>query len=119
MFGFNGGGDREESTEQGPREPTPAPAGPARSQAIETISAATTNPYASPGVPPLLGEDTTVDFHAAFEVVIEADPGTPIPDPLAQLDAKERAEYREELEDVINAQRYGRSLGSISRHSPR
>lgn len=97
-------------------EPAAPGAATIAEQPIGTIAAATTNPYADPGVPPLEGEDSTVDFHAAFEVVIEAEPGAPIPDPLQKLDSKERADYRGELEDVINAQRYGRSLGSVSRH---
>lgn len=115
MFGLNGGSDRDQSTMEGPPQPETAPT-PAIEQPIGTISAATINPYADPGVPPLQGEDSTVDFHAAFEVVIDAEAGAPIPDPLQQLGPKERADYREELEDVINAQRYGRSLGSVSRH---
>lgn len=80
-----------------------------------TISAAIINPYADPGVPPLEGEDSTVDFDAAFGVVFEVKAGAPIPDPLQQLDPKERASCRDKLEDVIDAQRYGRSLGSVSR----
>jgi len=114
MFGHSDP-ERDQGTLARPPEPETTPT-PAPEPPTGTISAATINPYADPGVPPLQGEDSTVDFHAAFEVVIDAEVGAPIPDPLQQLDSKERANYREELEDVINAQRYGRSLGSVSRH---
>jgi hypothetical protein len=120
MFGSRSGSVREQTPEEQPMDAAEsAPGTTANTERVEptgTIAAATTNPYADPGVPPLEGEDSTVDFHAAFEVVIEAERGAPIPDPLQQLDSKERAGYRGELEDVINAQRYGRSLGSVSRH---
>jgi hypothetical protein len=116
MFGSKPGVDQAVAEVVAPIS-TPATSDTSRAAATETVSAAETNPYASPGVPPLPGEDSTVDFRAAFEVVIEVDPGARIADPLAGLDAKEREAYRGELEDVINAQRYGRSLGSVSRHS--
>lgn len=115
MFGHKGNPERDQDTLARPPEPATRPT-PTSEPPIGTISAAKVNPYADPGVPPLQGEDSTVNFHAAFEVVIDVEVGISIPDPLQQLDPKERAVYRDELEDVINAQRYGRSLGSVSRH---
>jgi hypothetical protein len=113
MFGLRNGADREQ-TDQGPLAGASAPPSDAP-QPVGSISATAVNPYADPGVPELEVEDSTVDFHAAFEVVIEVKAGRRIPDPLAGLDKKERAIYRDELQDVIDAQRYGRSLGSLSR----
>lgn len=121
MFGNRSGSDQEQ-TDQGPpagalTSPplSPEQSAPSPAQPTGTIPASTISPYADPGLPQLEGEDSTVDFHAAFEVVIEVEPGARIADPLSQLDPKERADYRGELEDVIDAQRYGRSLGSVSR----
>jgi len=76
-----------------------------------TIAAASVSPYTgNPAVPPLEEEDSIVDFHAAFGGVTRAEWGKPIEDPLKQLDSKERANCRDELEDVIDAEQYGRSL---------
>lgn len=118
MFGLRNGADREQ-TDQGPptgasTTPSDAPQ-PGVGQPVGSIPATAVNPYADPGVPELEVEDSTVDFHAAFEAVIEVKASRRIPDPLAGLDEKERAVYRDELQDVIDAQRYGRSLGSLSR----
>lgn len=73
------------------------------------------NPNAGPAVVRTEDEDSLIVFGDAFGDVAEVERGEPIPDPLAQLSPDEQAEYRDELEDVIKAQRYGQSFGSISR----
>jgi hypothetical protein len=95
---------------------TDAHRAPAGITATGTIAAAEINPNAGPGVPTIEGDDSTVYFDTAHERAARAEPGERIPDPIKEnLSATEQAQYRDELDDVIKAQRYGRSLGSVSR----
>jgi len=94
-----------------------------RSDAAEsTVSIWKISPNAGPAVPRIGDEDSVVDFEDAFKGVVDLEvgesiviQGEPIPDPLEQLTPGEQAKYRDELEDVIKAQRYGQSFGSVSR----
>lgn len=82
---------------------------------LGTVRAADVDCNDDPAAPRIEDEDSTVLFEDAFEVVVDSERGKPIPDPLTLLTPEERGEYRDQLEDVIKAQRYGRSFGSVSR----
>jgi hypothetical protein len=66
-------------------------------------------------VPSKLAEATIVPFDKTFGVIVDVDLGSPSPDPIEQLPPEEREELREDLEEVVRAQRQGELLSASRR----